>query len=171
MKKQLHNIVTLLLILLAVTSFSQEDTKGAHQEQKEEFGKLDNSTSLERGNYDDIIPIQNRESNTLSKKIFTAKKLIIAAGIKDKELAEITDKVEQVCHEFNARIVKSWLMDDPEVAHDYCDWLYVDKSAKVVKQMEDILWKKLDTDQGPPDLYIHGYIPIFCSALEEEDSQ
>lgn len=70
MKKQLHNIVTLLLILLAVTSFSQEDTRGAHQVQKEEFGKLDNSTSLERGNYDDIIPIQNRESNTLSKKIF-----------------------------------------------------------------------------------------------------
>lgn len=70
MKKQLHNIVTLLLILLTVTSFSQEETKGVHQVQKEEFGKLDNTTSQNRGNYDAIIPIQSRESNTLSKKVF-----------------------------------------------------------------------------------------------------
>ena len=70
MKKQLHNTVILLLILLTATSFSQEKTKGAHQLQKDEFGKLDNSDTQNRGNYDAIIPIQNRESNTLSKKVF-----------------------------------------------------------------------------------------------------
>ena len=57
-------------MLLSATSFSQEETKGAHLSQKEEFGKLENTVSQNRGSYDAIIPLQNRESNTLSKKVF-----------------------------------------------------------------------------------------------------
>lgn len=57
-------------MLLSTTSFSQEETKGVHESQKEEFGKLDNTASQNRGSYDAIIPIQNRESNTLTKTVF-----------------------------------------------------------------------------------------------------
>ena len=70
MKTKLHKIGIFLLILFSATSFSQEETKGAHQSQKEEFGKIENTASQNRGNYDAIIPLQNRESNTLSKKVF-----------------------------------------------------------------------------------------------------
>ncbi len=70
MKKQRYNYYFLLLILLSTALFSQEETKGAHQQQKEEFGKIENITFQNRGDYDAIIPLQNRGANTLSKKVF-----------------------------------------------------------------------------------------------------